>query len=152
MPPGFNPAAGAKGGSSRGSSKGRYRRKSFDSYDSKESESGDTYHGIGYAAKGPTLDPPSDDDSTQSSYIIFSRAWTRTVEVTVWLRERSNTMLYSLITNIVCLVVLLWVSIEVCHKISILGFLSSFLSKGALGDFIQNADLNTVCPAYPSHM
>ncbi|KAJ1471573.1 hypothetical protein T484DRAFT_1977380 [Baffinella frigidus] len=51
---------------------------------------------------------------------------------------------------LVSLVAILWSAVEFCHWISILGYLSSFLSMGALGDFVGHANLTAIRPACDS--
>ncbi|KAJ1466302.1 hypothetical protein T484DRAFT_1988359 [Baffinella frigidus] len=76
-------------------------------------------------------------------------AWKRTVEVSTWLWAGFASMLTLFLMKLVGLIAILWVAVEVCHRISILGFLSSFLSMGALGDFVGNANF-TACPSCDS--
>mmetsp|Transcript_60267 Transcript_60267/g.137709 ORF Transcript_60267/g.137709 Transcript_60267/m.137709 type:complete len:314 (+) Transcript_60267:38-979(+) len=147
MPASFTPAAGSKKSSRSGSRSGSIRRaRSVDSLDSRDS--GNTRHGVGYVA--PPISLTSSNGRTQTTYSIFSMAWKRTVEVSTWLWAGFASMLTLFLMKLVGLIAILWVAVEVCHRISILGFLSSFLSAGALGDFVGNTNLTTICPACDS--
>ena len=131
MPPAFNPMLSPRGSRASGSHAG----------DSRASCSTGERPGVGYAQSFT-----SSEAREKNTYSIFSLAWKRTVEMLTWMCFVSASMLARFLMFLVGIIAVLWTTVEFFHWISILGYLSSFLSKGAIVDFIAHANSSEICP------